>query len=488
MNPKENLGDMPTHELKENLQKAVEVVVNYFNEIYEYPVVPWVEAGFVKEQLPDKAPAQGEDFERILNDFEKIILPASTHWNHPGFHAYFNSTSSGPGIIAELLSATLNQNGMLWKTSPSSAELEETVLEWFRKEINLPDNFRGIIYDTASVSSMHAIVAAREKLKFNIRSKGMAGRNELPRLVMYVSEQAHSSIEKGAITTGIGIENVRKIPVNENFEMVPDSLRKSIEEDKRRGYLPFLVVGTIGTTSTTSVDPIDEIAKICKKENLWLHVDAAYTGVVAMLPEFREKFKGIEKADSIVINPHKWLFTPIDLSILFVRDFKHLKNSFSLVPEYLKTGEDETVTNYMDYGIQLGRRFRSLKLWFIFRYFGSDGLKKRLREHLRLAKLFESWVDESERFEKLAPVPFGTVCFRAVHPQIGKEKLNSFNEVLMNLVNTDGRIFISHTKLNGTFTLRFVVSSIRHNEEEVMKAWKILNVFYARAVREFVQN
>ncbi len=487
MGEKRNLGDMPPEELRKNLHHAADIVADYFEEITDYPVLPWVEPGEIKNKISETPPVEGEDFEKIFKDFNEIILPGATHWNHPGFHAYFNSTSSAPGIIAELLSAALNQNGMLWKTSPASAELEESVLNWFRKEINLPDIFRGIIYDTASVSSMHAIVAARERLKhFNIRSKGMAGRNDLPKLRMYISEHAHSSIDKGAITAGIGIENVRKIPVDENFGMQTDALKQAIYEDKENGHLPFLVVATIGTTSTTSVDPVEEIAKICKEENLSLHVDAAYAGVTAMLPEFGKYFKGIEKADSIVINPHKWLFTPIDLSVFFVKDFKQLKEAFSLVPEYLKTDEDDIVTNYMDYGIQLGRRFRSLKLWFIFRYFGTNGLKARLREHIRLARLFEQWLKNSGRFEKLAPAPFSTICFRAVHPALSEKKLDEFNERLMNVINSDGRIFITHTKLNGVFTLRFVVSGIRHDEEEIKKAWKIINSFYVRTVEEFL--
>ncbi len=478
---------MSPSELRERLIEAANTVADYFEEIEDYPVLPWIEEGELKRNLPPLPPEEGEEFEKIFKDFREKILPAATHWNHPGFHAYFNSTSSAPGIIAELFSAALNQNGMLWKTSPASAELEEVVLDWFRREIKLPETFRGIIYDTASVSSMHAIVAARERLKgLNIREKGMAGRQELCPLTIYISEQAHSSIEKGAITTGIGLENVRKIPVNENFEMRTDLLKEAIAEDKKNGKTPFCVVATVGTTSTTSIDPVNEIAGICQEENLWLHVDAAYAGVTAMLPEFRKYFEGMEKADSIVINPHKWLFTPIDLSVFFVRDFKHLKDAFSLVPEYLKTDKDEKVTNYMDYGIQLGRRFRSLKLWFIFRYFGVEGLRARLREHIRLARLFEEWVERSDRFEKLAPVPFSTVCFRAKHHKLDEETTDKFNLELMNAVNSDGRIFISHTVLNGVFSLRFVVSGIRHNEDGVKKAWKIINDFYEKKLGEFL--
>jgi len=468
--------DMPPAELRDAFEDIGKFAFEYFSNIENFDVVPKIKPGEIKKRLPKTIPEKGEDIKKILSDFENIILPGVTHWNHPGFHAYFNSNSSGPGIIAESLSAVLNQNGMIWKTSPASAELEEIALEWFRELLGFSKEFTGIIYDTASVSSMHALAAAREKSGIAVRTKGLSGF----RLALYASEHAHSSIEKGAITLGIGLENVRKIPVNNRFEMIPEKLEEQIIKDKKEGFKPFAVVATIGTTSTTSVDPVREIAEVCKKENLWLHVDAAYAGPTAMLPEMKKFFDGVESADSIVVNPHKWLFTPIDLSVLFIKDFDLLRRAFSLVPEYLKTHEDNEVINYMDYGLQLGRRFRSLKLWFILRYFGREGLQNILREHLRLAKLFEKMIEESPRFERLAPVHFSTVCFRALKKNANEEELNTLNSHLLDSINARGKIFLSHTKLNGKFTLRFVASSLRTEERHVRKAWEIINEEYEK--------
>jgi aromatic-L-amino-acid decarboxylase len=399
-----------------------------------------------------------------------------THWNHPKFMAYFNSTSSGPGILAELVSASLNVNGMLWKTSPSATELEEVTLNWFREMLQLPPDFWGIIYDTASVSTMHAVAAARENISsLNIRELGMSGRRDLPQLRLYTSEHSHSSIEKAAVTLGIGLDGVRKIPVDENFKMIPSELAKAIEEDKVAGILPFCAVATVGTTSTTSIDPVDEIADICRKENIWLHVDAAYGGTAALLPEMRCILNGIEKADSIVVNPHKWMFTPIDLSIFFTNKPDVLKQAFSIVPEYLKTSEDSVVKNYMDYGVQLGRRFRSLKLWFIIRYFGTEGIRERIRNHIRMSGEFAEWVDNNPVLERCAPAPLSTVCFRAKPEGIEDEdKLNALNEKLMNSINSTGSLFLTHTKLNGKFVIRLVIASIRMSDRHVEEARQII--------------
>ncbi len=472
MNGQNNLVDMPLSEFRKYGHEMIEWIADYLEKIEELPVLPNIKPGEIKSKLPQSAPLQSEEFSKMLNDVDKIILPGVTHWQHPNFMAYFSATASGPGILGELLSAAFNTNGMLWKTNPSSAELEETVLNWFRDIIGLPQNFRGIIYDTASVSSMHAIAAARENINLEIREKGMSG---APKLRLYCSEQAHSSIDKSAITLGIGMEGIRKILVDSKYRMIPHELEKAIREDRANGWTPFCVVATIGTTSTTSVDPVEKIVEICERENIWLHVDAAYAGVTAMLPEMKVFFKEIERADSIVANPHKWLFVPIDLSILFTRRPQILKQAFSLVPEYLKTAEDSVVENYMDYGIQLGRRFRSLKLWFVLRYFGVEGLQARLREHIRLALLFAKWIDEDSSFERLAPVPFSTVCFRAKPTGCNDEnKLNGLNEKLMNVINSSGKLFITHTKLNNIFTLRLVVSSIRQEERHVEQAWKLI--------------
>ncbi|MDQ7817884.1 MAG: pyridoxal-dependent decarboxylase [Melioribacteraceae bacterium] len=466
------LGDMPSEEFKKYGYQLIDWISDYFDNIETNPVLAQVKPGDIKSQLPKEAPTNNESFDEMINDLNRIIMPGITHWNHPNFMAYFNSTSSGPGILGELLAAAINANGMVWKSNPSGTELEETVLNWFRDMIGLPQNYFGVVYDTASVSSMHAIAAAREHTGLDIRSKGLSG---LPKLILYCTEHSHSSIDKGALTLGIGLDGIRKIPTDENFAMIPEKLADAIKGDRAKGSVPFCVVATIGTTSSTAVDPVEEIAKICEREKTWLHVDSAYAGVTAMLPEMKSYFKGMERADSIVINPHKWLFVPVDFSILYTRKPEILKRAFSLTPEYLKTTE-ETAINYMDYGIQLGRRFRSLKFWFVLRYFGVEGLKEILREHLRLTNLFATWIDGSPLFERLAPVYFGTVCFRAKPPGIADdEELNRLNEKLLNMINETGKVFLVHTKLNGKFTIRVVISGLRMEEKHVELAWNIIN-------------
>ncbi len=477
-----NYGDMPAEEFKKYGYELIDWVTNYLENVASFPVLPNVKPGDVKNKLPNHAPQSGESINKIIEDLNKIILPATTHWQHPNFMAYFNSTASGPGIFGELISAALNVNSMLWKSAPASTELEETVLNWFREIINLPKEFWGIIYDTASVSSMHAIAAARENAGFDIRKKGMSG---VPKLRLYSSEQAHNSIDKGALTLGIGLDGIRKIPVDSEFRMIPSELEKVIKEDRANGIVPFCVVATIGTTSTTSVDPVEEIAKICTREKIWLHIDAAHAGVTAMLPEMKKHFKGVEHADSFVVNPHKWLFVPIDLSILYTRKPEVLKRAFSLTAEYLKTAEDSAVNNHMDYGIQLGRRFRSLKFWFVLRYFGVEGLQSRLREHIRLGQLFAKWIEEHPQFERVAPTPFSTVCFRAKPTGRNDEaKINALNEKLLNDVNATGKVFITHTKLNGIFTIRLVISGLRTEEKHVILAWNVIQDTFQKILNE----
>ncbi len=479
-NSNKKFGDMSEDEFRKTGYMLVDWISEYLNNLEKYPVLPDCKPGSIKDNLPAIPPAYEESIENIFKDFEKIILPGITHWNHPNFMAYFNSTSSGPGILAEFLSAALNINGMLWKTSPSATELEETVTNWFKQMIGLPGNHWGIIYDTASISSMHAIAAAREQLEdYNIRQKGMAGRTDVLPLRLYTSEQAHSSIDKAAVLLGIGLDGIRKIPVDKEYKMIPALLSEAIEEDKKNGWKPFFVNATVGTTSTTSIDPVKEIASICEKENIWLHIDAAYGGVAAILPEMKYILNGIEKADSIVINPHKWMFTPVDLSLFYTRKPEILKRAFSIIPEYLKTTEDNSVINYMDYGIQLGRRFRSLKLWFIIRYFGIDGIKNRIREHIRLAKLFADWIDNHSSFERVAPVNMAVVCFRGLPAGItNEESLNTFNERFLNNLNKSGKIFLSHTKLNEKFILRVSFSGLRTEEKHVTDAMKFLDLTF----------
>ncbi|NWG27289.1 MAG: amino acid decarboxylase [Ignavibacteriaceae bacterium] len=468
------MSDMPIEEFRKNGHQLVDWIADYLNDIEKYPPIAQVNPGDILKRIPQYPPQKGEDIENVLNDVDKILMDGITHWNHPGFMAYFNSTSSGPGILAEFLAAALGINGMLWKTSPAFTEHEKAMMNWFRQMVGLPENYWGIIYDTASTSSMHAIASAREQLNLGFREKGMAGRTDVPRLRMYCSEHAHSSIEKGAVTLGIGLEGVRKIPVNEKFELISKKLDEAIKEDIKNGWKPFCVVATVGTTSTTSVDPVEEIAAICEKNNLWLHVDAAYAGVTAMIPEMKWITKGWESADSIVINPHKWMFTPMDLSVYFTRKPEILKQAFSLVPEYLKTNKDDEVENLMDYGIQLGRRFRSLKLWFIIRYFGVEGLAERIKAHIELAQEFAKWVDYEKDFERMAPVPFSTICFRYNPGNKTEEELNKLNEKLLEDINASGKILLSHTKLNGKFVIRLTIGSIRHERRHIEEAYKLI--------------
>ncbi len=484
---RDSLHDMPLEEFRQAGYQLIDWIVEHFGHIDEVPVLPAVEPGEIKRMLPQEPPPEGEAMEKILGDIDRVILPGITHWNHPRFFAYFSITGSGPGILGELLSAALNVNGMLWKTSPAATELEQVVLDWFRQMLGLPKEFWGIIYDTASVSSLHAIAAAREQLKaYNVREKGLAGNKELPPLRLYTSEQAHSSIEKAAITLGIGLEGVRKIPVDAEFRMIPELLQKAIQEDRQAGWQPFCVVATVGTTSTTSIDPVPEIAQICRKEDLWLHVDAAYGGTAAVVPEMRQVLAGCEEADSLVVNPHKWLFVPIDLSAFYTRKPEVLKQAFSLVAEYLRTDADSQVENLMDYGIQLGRRFRALKLWFVLRYFGQDGIMKRIRYHLNLAKKLADWIDRHPNFRRMAPTPFSTICFRAEPPGVtDRETLNRFNETLLEKINARRKVFLSHTKLRGDYVIRVAIGNLRTSERHLEEAWELIQEKYTETLKEF---
>ena len=461
--------------------ELIDWIADYFDRIEDLPVLAQIEPGDLKAQLPTAAPEKGESMEQIIADIDRLVVPALTHWSHPSFFAYFATSTSAPGIFGELLTAAFDNKAMLWRTSPASTELEEVALDWLRQMMGLDEGLSGIIYDTASVSSMHAIAAAREGVEMRIREEGMSGRNDLPLLRVYASEQAHSSIEKGIITLGLGQRSLRKIPTDSEFRMDAKALAAAVEEDKHNGFLPFCVVATVGTTSTSSIDPVREMAPICEEHSLWLHVDAAYAGSAAVAPEWRYILDGCERADSVVTNPHKWLFTPFDLSVLYCRDMDLLRRAFSLVPEYLRTPEQEKVRSGSDYGIQLGRRFRALKLWMIIRYFGHEGLAARIREHCRLAKLFASWIEESPDWELLAPVPFSLVCFRAC-PQVEASneeartaRLDVLNEAIMHGVNATGKALLSHTKLNDKITLRLSIGNIRTTEKHVRQVWDLLN-------------
>ena len=470
------LGDMDPGEFRRQGHRLVDWVANYLEQVDQYPVMSPVQPGALRHALPSHAPEQGESFDAILADFERVLVPGVTHWNHPGFFAYFAITGSGPGVLAELLSAALNQQAMLWRTSPAATELEEVALDWLRRLLGLPPDFEGVIYDTASIATMHALIAAREAAVPQVRELGLAGRPEVPRLRVYGSEQTHSSADKAAMAIGLGHGALRKVQTDGEFRMQPDALRAAIAADRAQGWQPIAVVATIGTTSTTSVDPVPAIADICEAEGLWLHVDAAYAGVTAMLPECRPQFAGCDRADSFVVNPHKWLFTPFDLSAFYSRRMDVVRAAFALTPEYLRTGEAATVKNLMDTGVQLGRRFRALKLWMVLRYFGADGLRARLAEHMRLARLFAGWVDADPDVERLAPVPFSVVCFR-LNPagrRLPEATLEQLNSRVLDAVNRSGEIFISHTKLDGRYALRLAVGNLRTTERHVRRAWELI--------------
>jgi aromatic-L-amino-acid decarboxylase len=459
----------------------IDWIADYFERINDLPVLAQIEPGDLKAQLPEAPPEHGEPMDQIMGDLDRLIVPALTHWSHPSFFAYFATSTSSPGIFGELLSAAFDNKAMLWRTSPASTELEEVTLDWLRQMMGLDPGMIGIIYDTASVSTMHAIAAAREGVERRIREEGMSGRPDLPLLRVYTSEQAHSSIEKAVITLGLGQKALRKIPTDSQFRMDPRALAKAIEEDKRNGINPFCIVATVGTTSTSSIDPIPEIVAVGEPHALWLHVDAAYAGSAAVVPELRHILAGCERADSLVVNPHKWLFTPFDLSVLYCRHMDLLRRAFSLVPEYLRTPEQEKVRSGSDYGIQLGRRFRALKLWLVIRYFGHEGLAARIREHCRLAQLFASWVRESPDWELLAPLPLALICFRACPSRAGEtdemrvKRLDVLNEAIMHGVNATGKALLSHTKLNDKLTLRLSIGNIRTTEQHVRQVWDLLN-------------
>lgn len=464
-------GDMPPDEFREWGQWAVEWVARYLEEVEEYPVMARVKPGEIRAALPAAAPERGEPFSDVLRDFEKVIVPGITHWNHPSFHGYFAVTGSAPGILGELFAAALNVNAMVWRSSPAGVELEEHVLDWLRELVGLPVGFRGAIQDTASVSSLTALGAARHRAYPEVREQGLFG---LRPGRIYASQEAHSSIDKAGILLGFGHQGVRRVRSDAEFRMVPEALRDAIREDLAAGILPVAVVATVGTTSTASADPVEAIAEICEEFGIWLHVDAAYAGASAMVPEVRSQFRGWERADSIVFNPHKWLFTPVDCSVFLTRRVEETKGSLALTPEYLRTREGSVATNLMDFGPALGRRFRALKLWFILRYFGAEGVRDRIREHIRLAQLFGSWIEADSGWELIAPVSFSTVAFRAVSPEGSGEDQDRLNMDILEKVNASGEVFLSHTRLRGRIGLRLSIGNLRTREHHLERSWELL--------------
>ncbi|MFP4377536.1 MAG: pyridoxal phosphate-dependent decarboxylase family protein [Spirochaetales bacterium] len=463
---------MTTEEFRKHAHQLVDWMADYYENIERYPVRSQVEPGEIEKKLPSHAPRESEDFASIFEDFEHLIVPGITHWQHPSFFAYFPANSSYPSVLAEMLTATLAAQCMIWQTSPAATELEERVMEWLREMIGLPADFHGVIQDTASTSTLVAILTARERATdFGVNARGLKDRT----LTAYCSAETHSSIEKGVKIAGIGEENLRKIAVDQRFALIPSELDRAIEEDKRRGMTPVCVVATIGTTGSTAVDPLAEIAAICKKHGVWLHVDAALAGSALILPEHRSMIGGIEAVDSFTFNPHKWLFTNFDCSAYFVRDKESLLKTFEIHPEYLKTSEGKTVNNYRDWGVQLGRRFRALKLWFVIRSYGVAGLQKTIRAHIKMAHELARQIDAEDDFELLAPVPLNTVCFRHIPPGITDEAtINRHNAELLARLNDSGKLYLTHTKLRGVYTIRFVVGQTRVEQRHVDSGWELI--------------
>jgi len=474
------VGDMSAAEFRRLAHLTVDQVADYLETVSSLPPLSPAEPGQLAAVLPPEAPAQGEAMAEILADVDRLLLPGITHWAHPRFFAYFTSSGSAAGILGEILTAGINVNAMLWRTSPAATELEWVVCRWLARLMGLPDTFDGHINDTASSSTLVALAAAREHLGRDVRQHGLAGRPELPGIRIYASEQAHSSVEKAVVTLGLGKDGYRAVPVDSEFRMDVTALRRCIEEDLAGGLLPAAVVATVGTTASTSIDPVEAIAELCREHRLWLHVDAAHGGAMAIVPEWRGVLAGAERADSLVVNPHKWLFTPIDCSVLYTQQPEVLKRAFSLVPEYLATPEAGRESgfgarNLMDYGVSLGRRMRALKLWFVLRYYGSEGLAERIRQHVQMARWLHDQIVTGPGWEVCAPLTMATVCFRHRPAGVADESsLEAHNRSLMAAVNESGAAFISHAVLGGRFVLRVSIGSVRTTPDDVGQLWQAL--------------
>lgn len=467
---------MDNNEFRKQAHQLVDWMADYFEQIEEYPVKPDVEPGGIKKQLPEDAPIQGEAFEAMFDDFEQKIMPGMTHWQSPHFMGYFPANNSYPSVLAEMLTATLGAQCMSWLTSPAATELEEKVMEWVRKAIGLPKTFTGVIQGTASTSTLCALLMARERITgFEVNESGFSSDETY---TIYCSSETHSSIEKDVKIAGFGRQHLRKIPVDEEYAMDPKALEEAIRQDLEDRYKPAAVVATIGTTGSTAIDPVQAIGEICAKYDIFLHLDAAYAGTALLLPEKRWMNEGIEYADSFVFNPHKWMFTNFDCSAFYVQDEALLVRTFEIMPEYLKTPEDQRVKNYRDWGIPLGRRFRALKLWFVMRSYGIEGLQKKIRQHIQFGQQLKDKIQAHDHFEVLAPVPLNTICFR-FHPDYIKdeEKLNELNEKLLNQIQDSGRVFLTHTKLDGKYTIRIVLGNTNLEKRHVDEAWKLIQKF-----------
>jgi aromatic-L-amino-acid decarboxylase len=463
---------MEQNEFRKQAHLFVDWMADYLEGIDKLPVKSAVSPGDIYKNIPGFPPDKPESMDIVFRDFQKIILPGITHWQSPNFFAYFPANSSYPSVLAEMLMAALGAQCMIWETSPAAAELEEKVLNWLKEMIGLPDDFHGVIQDTASTATLTALLTARERLtKFQINEHGFLQNN----FRIYCSSETHSSIEKAVKIAGFGRKNLVKVPVDEEFRMNPEKLDQAIDQDIRFGYKPLAIIATLGTTGSTAIDPLAEIAEVAQKHHIWLHVDAAFAGTALLLEEYRWMIKGIDAVDSFVFNPHKWMFTNFDCSAYFVKDKEALINTFSINPEYLKTKTSGKVNDYRDWGIQLGRRFRALKLWFVIRSYGLEGLREKIRYHISLAEWLEQEVIKSADFEMITPRTLNLLCFRYKPENISDpEKLNNINEQLLQRVNATGKMYITHTKLNGKYTLRMVIAQTNVNRTHVENAWKLL--------------
>jgi aromatic-L-amino-acid decarboxylase len=466
------LGDIPPETLRAELHRMADWVADYRESIGDRAITPHVLPGEVAAQLDLAEWEKPESLERILHDLDEVVMPGIVHWGHPEFLGYFGSTSNGPALLGEIAAAALNVSAMTWRTSPAATEMETVVLRWIQQLVGIPSGFTGIVYDTASVATLHALTAAREVSGPDIRSRGLAGRRDLPTYRVYASEEAHSSVAKAAIVLGIGEANVVGIRTDAEFRLDVGALEQAMDSDAKLGYRALAVVATIGTTSCASVDPVRAIGALCEHRGVWLHVDAAYGGAIGSLPEGRLALDGIEHADSLVVNPHKWLFVPLDFSALYVRRPEILRSVFSLVPDYLR-GDAASAgsVDYMDFGIQLGRRFRALKAWMTFRAFGRAGIVARIREHCRLAQLLASWVGADAGFVMAAPVTMGVVCFRFQPDVLSAIQSDNLNEEIVKTVNASGRAYVTHTRLNGRIAIRVGIGNILTTEQHVADAW-----------------
>src|SRR5438552_209408 len=483
---RQSLADTSPEEFRKQLHELADWIADFRENIETLRVAPDDKPGAIRAQLPEQAPEEGESFETILADVNRLIVPGMVHWSHPMFLGYFGWTSTAPGILGEIISAPLNVNAMTWRTCPAATELETVVIDWLRQWLGLPDEFGGVVYDTASVGIMHALAVVREEAAPSTRKLGLINR-DLPRFRIYTSDEAHSAAEKAAITLGIGEENVQRVETDADFRIDVNALRETIARDVRHNFKPLAVIATVGTTSSASVDPVPEIAKICREQKMWLHIDGAYGGAFAMVPEYKWASKGWEMADSIVINPHKTLFVPLDFSVLYVRDAERLRRVFTLVPEVLRGDTVEGEKNYMDYGIQLGRRFRALKAWVIWRSLGREGIVARLREQIRLANLLANWIKSDDCFELAAPVSMGVVCFRFVGPVAGivdagpgsptpatADSIDGLNSEIVERINASGRAYLTQTKLRGQTVMRIGLGNVLTTEEHLRKAWELI--------------